>query len=65
MDGCYSCVYLIRQTESWEMPHIAWYECKARPANECLKGFPWKKTKCKLRKGRGNGRATPLLEDNG
>ena len=48
--GCFDCRYLIKGYESWEMPHIEWWECKARPANEMLKGFPWKKTKCKYRK---------------
>jgi hypothetical protein len=28
------------------MPHIYWYECRARPANENLKGFPWETTRC-------------------
>lgn len=52
-DGCFSCRYLTRGTESWEMPHIWWYECDARPANGSLRGFPWRSTKCKLRVPRG------------
>jgi hypothetical protein len=47
--GCFDCRYFRRETESWEMPHVWWYECRARHANESLRGFPWKLTKCKLR----------------
>jgi len=50
--GCFSCVWLIRAEESWEMPHIWWYECGERPQNESLRGFPWKVTKCKLREAK-------------
>lgn len=46
--GCFSCTYLWRAVESWELPHIAWWECGARAGRENLKGFPWKKTKCRL-----------------
>lgn len=52
-DGCFNCKHLSRQTESWEMPHVWWYECEARHANEYLLGFPWRQTKCKLRIARG------------
>lgn len=47
LPGCFTCLHLHQGTESWEMPHIAWYECAFRPANEGLKGFPWKHTICK------------------
>lgn len=47
--GCFSCKHLHKGYESWEMPDYWWFECGARPANEYLKGFPWKITKCKLR----------------
>lgn len=33
--GCATCRYLVRQA-----PWIVWYECRARPANENLRGFP-------------------------
>lgn len=49
--ACRTCRHLSLQTESWEMPHIAWYECGARPANEHLPNFPMFKT-CKLWKAR-------------
>jgi hypothetical protein len=39
---CVSCKYFSRQSESWEMDHIYWYECSKRPANESLKTFPFK-----------------------
>lgn len=45
--SCFNCRFLIRTTESWEMPHIYWYECNARPANGMLKQFPFKSTRCK------------------
>ena len=48
--GCFDCQFLSRETESWEMPHICWWECMARPQNMWLKGFPWRKTKCRLKK---------------
>jgi hypothetical protein len=44
---CTNCVHYIRQEESWEMPHIFWYECKVVPSAANLKSFPYKNTKCK------------------
>lgn len=63
--SCFNCSYLRKGTESWEMPHIWWYECLARPANEYLKHWPWKKTKCKHWKERKNDSKLklPLMED--
>lgn len=43
---CRVCVHFIRQTESWEMPHIAWYECKKIPSMANLLSFPFRNTKC-------------------
>lgn len=45
--SCFNCAHLLRESESWEMPHIRWYECKARPSNVHLKSFPFRNTKCK------------------
>jgi hypothetical protein len=41
----YSCV---RQEESWEMPHVFWYEreCDVRSGVSNLKSFPFNNTKC-------------------
>jgi hypothetical protein len=47
LHSCYACQFLIRETESWEMPHIWWWECRERPAMANLKSFPFQKTKCK------------------
>jgi len=38
---------LIRETESWEMPHIAWWECKRDVGRANLKSFPYVRTTCK------------------
>ena len=46
--SCYGCRYLVRDSESWEMPHIYWYECVAREANANLINFPFRNTTCKL-----------------
>jgi len=45
--SCFNCVHIHKETESWEMPHIFWYECSARPQNAQLKQFPFFNTKCK------------------
>lgn len=45
--SCYNCVSLIREEESWEMPHIWWWECTACPGMANLKSFPFENTKCK------------------
>jgi hypothetical protein len=47
MKSCANCENYVREEESWEMPHIYWYECKARPGMENLTSFPFKNTKCK------------------
>lgn len=47
MNRCGNCKHLTHQTESWEMPHIWWWECAARPAMANLKSFPFHNTKCK------------------
>lgn len=47
MNSCYRCAHLHKETESWEMPHIWWWECSARPAMANLKSFPFSNTKCK------------------
>lgn len=43
---CRKCQHFSRQTESWEMPHIWWFECGARPAMANLKSFPFHSTSC-------------------
>lgn len=45
--SCYGCKHLRKETESWEMPHIWWWECTPRPAAPNLKSFPFANTKCK------------------
>lgn len=57
--SCYNCLHLVREEESWEMPHIYWYECSARPQNSRLKQFPFRQTECSLHK---SGREMLLRE---
>jgi len=45
--NCRSCKWLRRETESWELPHIWWWDCKKRPGFAALRSFPFKNTKCK------------------
>jgi len=45
--NCRDCVKLRRETESWEMPHIFWFECEAKPHVSNLTSFPFKATRCK------------------
>lgn len=47
-NSCYTCAHFHREEESWEMPHIWWYECSARPSMANLKSFPFTNTKCTL-----------------
>jgi hypothetical protein len=44
--SCYGCANLERCTESWEMPHIKWYECARHPTYANLKSFPFHNTTC-------------------
>lgn len=46
LPSCYECQHLYRERESWEMPHIAWWDCARRPAMINLRSFPFKATKC-------------------
>ena len=43
---CRNCAKLRRETESWEMPHIFWFECSAKPHVANLKSFPFRATRC-------------------
>lgn len=45
--NCRDCKWLSREIESWEMPHIWWWECGRNPHYALLKSFPFKNTKCK------------------
>jgi len=45
--NCRDCANLARETESWEMPHIFWFECVAKPHVANLTSFPFKSTQCK------------------
>jgi len=45
-NSCYHCAHLVREQESWEMPHIEWWECAARPGCANLTSFPFVHTKC-------------------
>lgn len=46
-NACSMCCNCIRQEESWEMPHIFWYECTLHPSWSNLKSFPFHHTQCK------------------
>lgn len=50
MNSCFSCKHYHRhkEIESWEMPHIFWYEhsCDARPTLANLVQFPFEHTSC-------------------
>lgn len=45
--SCYDCKHLRRETESWEMPHIRWWECSANKSRANLLSFPFRNTKCR------------------
>lgn len=47
MNSCYRCVHLYKETESWEMPHISWWECSVKAGVQNLTTFPFRNTKCK------------------
>ena len=43
---CYGCANLEHCYESWEMPHIQWYECAVHSGYANLTSFPFHNTKC-------------------
>lgn len=45
VNSCHGCANLHRATESWEMPHIWWWECLATNSAN-LRSFPFRRTKC-------------------
>lgn len=45
-NACRHCAHLVRETECWEMPHIQWWECAARPGLANLRSFPFNVTQC-------------------
>lgn len=45
--SCYDCAHRHKEIESYEMPHIWWWECAARPGMANLKSFPFMVTNCK------------------
>jgi hypothetical protein len=47
VNSCRNCKHFHRAEESWEMPHIWWYECSYREGMANLKSFPFTNTKCK------------------
>jgi len=47
MHNCRACKHIRKETEGWELPHIWWWECLAKPAMPNLKSFPFRNTKCK------------------
>ncbi len=51
-EGCFACKHIRRETESWEMPHIVWYECDKRPQNSNLRNFPFRRTSCTAKEPR-------------
>lgn len=46
-NSCHECKHLRHETESWEMPHIWWWECRANKGMENLKSFPFTNTRCR------------------
>jgi hypothetical protein len=60
--SCYGCKHLLRQTESWEMPWVYWYECRARPSVANLWQFPFSRTKCEKWEQREGKDPRPLRE---
>lgn len=46
LHSCKQCKYLRRESESWEMPDIRWWECRKHPEYEQLLSFPFQNTKC-------------------
>jgi hypothetical protein len=44
--SCFSCEALLRQTESWVMPDVWWFECPRRPGIENLRQWPFRTTTC-------------------
>ena len=53
--SCYRCKFLLHETESWEMQHIAWWECAKKPSVANLSSFPFLNTKCNDWKHAGAG----------
>ena len=47
MNACHRCANLRREEESWEMPHIWWWECAYKEGMANLKSFPFRNTTCK------------------
>ncbi len=45
--ACRDCKNFVKQTESWDMPHIFWYECAAEVQMSNLRSFPFKRVRCK------------------
>ena len=46
-NSCWGCGNMVKETESWEMSHIYWYECVGSPGMANLRNFPFRNTKCK------------------
>lgn len=46
MNSCYQCGHCFKDVGSWEMPHIWWWVCAARPGMPNLKSFPFRSTTC-------------------
>lgn len=44
--SCRNCKHFYRDSESWEMDHIWWWECNLHPEYKNLTSFPFKNTKC-------------------
>lgn len=63
MPSCYGCVYLSKETESWEMPHIWWWECRKRPGVENLTSFPFRNTKCSVFQARPKAPGLGYLDE--
>lgn len=47
MNACGNCKHLRREQESWELPHIWWWDCARHPARANLRSFPFHHTTCK------------------
>lgn len=44
--SCRDCKHFKIESDGWEMPHIAWPACSARPQMANLKSFPFMVTAC-------------------
>jgi len=44
--SCLRCKHLLKDRESWEIPHPEYYVCLGRGGVDNLKSFPFRRTTC-------------------